>query len=231
MTTTEIFDEDMIAMDIEDESTDYSGNCNITFTNGYKIEICQDQDAESPREWDNFTTMICWHKRYDLGDEQADPNRFESIEEIIENIKENNGECVFLPLYLYDHSGISISTSSSRFSVIDNAGWDWGLVGLIYASYESIKDCFMIEGEVTEDHINKAIESMVADVEVYDQYLRGDVYYYNIEDPNGLLTDGCGGFFGFDECRSEAISNAESIWQSILDKTPVQGLLFPKDVD
>lgn len=35
-----------------------------------RIRIEHDQDAESPREWDNRGTMVCWHGRYKLGDEQ-----------------------------------------------------------------------------------------------------------------------------------------------------------------
>lgn len=38
--------------------------------NEYRIRIEQDLDAESPREWDNMGTMVCWHRNYNLGDEQ-----------------------------------------------------------------------------------------------------------------------------------------------------------------
>lgn len=38
--------------------------------NEYRIRIEQDLDAESPREWCNMSTMVCWHGRYNLGDEQ-----------------------------------------------------------------------------------------------------------------------------------------------------------------
>ena len=37
---------------------------------GYTINIYQDENSESPREWDNAGTMICSHSRYNLGDEQ-----------------------------------------------------------------------------------------------------------------------------------------------------------------
>jgi len=35
----------------------------------HTVEIFLDEFAESPREWDNLGTIVCWHKRYDLGDE------------------------------------------------------------------------------------------------------------------------------------------------------------------
>lgn len=37
----------------------------------------QDEDAQSPREdYDNFGTMVCWHGRYNLGDEQPKENAY-----------------------------------------------------------------------------------------------------------------------------------------------------------
>jgi hypothetical protein len=34
----------------------------------YILEIFPDEPYESPREWDNLGTMICFHRRYNLGD-------------------------------------------------------------------------------------------------------------------------------------------------------------------
>jgi hypothetical protein len=43
-----------------------------------RLLITTDIDPESPREWDNFGAMYCWHSRYNLGDEQpqADPDEW-----------------------------------------------------------------------------------------------------------------------------------------------------------
>ncbi len=35
-----------------------------------RVRIIQDSDPMSPREWDNVGKMVCWHRRYNLGDEQ-----------------------------------------------------------------------------------------------------------------------------------------------------------------
>jgi len=36
---------------------------------GCKIEIHLDEQPDNPRE-DSFGTMVCWHRNYNLGDEQ-----------------------------------------------------------------------------------------------------------------------------------------------------------------
>jgi hypothetical protein len=86
---------------------------------GYTIEIYQDDCGESPREWDNLGEMICFHKRYDLGDRHS---------YTVHQANELAGkrEMIVVPLYLYDHSGITMSTSP--FS----CPWDSGQVGYIW---------------------------------------------------------------------------------------------------
>ena len=45
----------------------------------YKLIIDYDDSSESPREWDNLFTFVCWHNRYRLGDKNhgfSDPEDF-----------------------------------------------------------------------------------------------------------------------------------------------------------
>lgn len=35
---------------------------------GYIINVFQDDNPESPREWDNLGAMYCFHRHYNLGD-------------------------------------------------------------------------------------------------------------------------------------------------------------------
>ena len=119
----------------------------------YKIEISQDDLAVNPRtEWNNFGTMACWHRNYILGDEQpkSDPleyylelaeqfsnkNFYDLDDEIKENLVYSEFEKYYisLPLYLYDHSGITMSTSSFSCS------WDSGQAGFIYISKEKLRE-------------------------------------------------------------------------------------------
>jgi hypothetical protein len=170
------------------------------------LEIHQDDDAANPRkEWDNLGTMICWHKRYDLGDKHyyADSNEMfcdilniepESIEHISqskrqEKIKESG--IIILPLYLYDHSGITMSTGSF-IGKAPHAEWDSMIVGYIYITKQKIEEngfddkwlekYKVIYPEQANKSIEEVIENMLkGEVEVYDQYLRGNVYGFVVK--------------------------------------------------
>jgi hypothetical protein len=114
----------------------------------FRLRVFYDDHPENPREWDNLGTMVCSHRRYDLGDEQAkNTELYSSWEEWLENeVLEPNGgedEVVVLPLYLYDHSGITMNTSG--FS----CPWDSGQVGWIYCT----KKRFREETGYTEDEL------------------------------------------------------------------------------
>lgn len=113
-----------------------------------RLSIYYDTNPMNPREWDNLGTMVCWHRRYDLGDEQAQNiGLYNSWEEWLENevLIPNGGEenVVYLPLYLYDHGGITMNTTG--FS----CPWDSGQVGWIYAT----KDRFRKETGYTENEL------------------------------------------------------------------------------
>lgn len=93
-----------------------------------------------------------------------------------------------LPLRLYDHSGISISTSSSYpFNDI----WDSMPVGYVWVSKEKALEEF---GELNEEKILKHLES---EVEEYDDFLTGNSYGYTlIYNPTGEEVASCWGYLG-----------------------------------
>lgn len=174
---------------------------------GLTVRIIHDDDAQNPRrDYDHASTMVCWHRRYGLGDEEPDctPDEFflrlmqdrefvrnrdvpDSIspEHVMRYIDKHYH---VLPLYLFDHSGLSMSTGS--FS----DPWDSGQVGWIYMSKETAE----------KEGITDPLAYMRSEVGEYDQYLTGDVWGYQIEDENGVTLDSCWGFYGQDYCESEA---------------------------
>jgi len=166
---------------------------------GYKIEIAPDEDPIDPRGDDNLGTMVCFHNRYNLGDKHdyhhADYNSWGELKEaIIKN--ENPG--VILPLYLYDHSGITMNTTGF------DCPWDSGQIGWIFISKKKILEEYGRK-KVSRKLIEKVREYLIAEVKTYDQYLTGDVYGFRIT-KDGVKIDSCWGYYGEDECMREAES-------------------------
>lgn len=225
----------------------------------YALKISYDDFPTDPRrDWDNFGTMCCWHRRYNLGDEHShdDPQELmadlvrHSISEmdIIEYVKKGNAQDIrlnydrssrewvletysdfskkwymeytyaaplkeseyliadaiidnlsirdlsvlaerthcILPLYLYDHSGITMNTSGFH------CPWDSGQVGYIYASHESVAKEY---GAVDEETLAKAMRLLESEVECYDYYLTGQCYGYEFY-KEGVEVDSSWGYLG-----------------------------------
>ena len=74
---------------------------------------------------------------------------------------------LMLPLYLYDHSGITMNTTG--FS----CPWDSGQVGWIYADKRRIEAEY---GKVTPETIEKARQVLEGEVKSYDYFLTGQCY-------------------------------------------------------
>ncbi len=190
----------------------------------YTIKIQQDDDQDGPRDWDNLGTMVCWHRNYNLGDHKhgfESPQVFMHVisglysEEATEFLTEEQLErCeteayrknIILPLFLYDHSGITMNTSGY------SCGWDSGQVGYIYVSKEEVRKQY--NWKLVSQNRRKQIETyLTSEVETYDMFLTGQVYGYSIErkDPDGEEEhiDSCWGFYGYnDACMIESIKGA-----------------------
>lgn len=153
---------------------------------GTTITVVRDQHPECPREWGSLGIMACWHRRYVLGDVQP---AVTPIEWLRENAPAGS---VVYQLYLYDHSGLRIGTRPF------GDPWDSGPVGWIAATPAMIRRAFKCR------RITKSVRAQVqaclrAEVEVYDAYLRGDVWGYIVADEARLATgDSCFGFYGDD---------------------------------
>jgi len=51
---------------------------------GFQIDIYQDEYPENPRGWGNLGHMVCWHSRYNLGDEQRSDSQEDFFRELAE---------------------------------------------------------------------------------------------------------------------------------------------------
>jgi hypothetical protein len=151
-------------------------------------------EVDSPRDWDNLGLMVCWHRRYNLGDEQPrlDPADWAAW------LKKEHPNAIILPLYLYDHSGITISTTPFSCS------WDSGQVGYIYTTIERARDISHGWKRLTAKRREAVKDMLRAEVKTYDQYIRGEVYRFTIEDEDGNYIYSGGGYYGRDDCEKEA---------------------------
>lgn len=144
---------------------------------GLTLNIFQD-DIESPRDYyqdSNITKMICFHRKYQLGDE----HEFENPAAFAEWVKNNEKNIEAIkPLYLLDHSGITISTHDFMDP------WDSGQVGYVYVMKDQVKD-------YDKSIINELLED---EVKQYANWLAGIPQYFGFqitdEDDNSIECEG-----------------------------------------
>jgi len=151
------------------------------------VRIEQDQDAEPPQS----TGILIYYRkgsRYCLGEVRETDTKLEKLE-----VKVIAGSVWGLPVYAHVHSGTVLSTTP--FS----CPWDSGRSGIAICE----KKLF--------DNEEDAHQAIRAHVEAFNQYLRGDVWTYTIEDQSGETVGGCSGFYGLDHCEREAKEEAEHL--------------------
>lgn len=168
----------------------------------YIIDVFEDECGGDPRiEMDNLGKMVCFHKRYNLGDKTAlCSNQFDGWDALSKHLSDEMDAEVILPLYLYDHSGITISIYPF------NDHWDSGQIGFIYATKKAIMKEYNVT-EITPDIIDEVEKALIIEVEIYDYYLRGEVYIFDIyeKDDQGNekeeIIDSVGNIYGDSELK------------------------------
>lgn len=171
----------------------------IVRKNNYAVCVYPDNDPSSPREWDNLgklflKTRSVW--------------RTECTEDDVREA------VVKLPVYKYEHSGIALSTSNASYPFNDR--WDSCLAGYIIATREDILKEFNAK-RLTAKLKDKAVEILKNEVEIYSQYINGEVYgfkvFSGIDDgvPDeeieevGTEEDSCWGFYSIKDALEEGL--------------------------
>lgn len=188
---------------------------------GYNINVYYDEDADSPRDWDNLGTIYTAHRRYQPEkdfDSNFDIN--EVFDHKLGKFKESFlKDYVALNIYLYDHSGQAVSTTPF------GDPWDSGWFGIIAVSVEEVKK--QQNWKLLTKERREQVESWLqGEIDVLNQYYHGDVYWYNISiDEDELdedetleeIIDSCGGFYG-QEGIEELVSEAKAEIDYSLEK-------------
>lgn len=185
------------------------------------LQILKDDNPINPRkDCDWLGTIVHWSSRYNIGDEQIDDINFHLCELIypdddaylkLDGIADANliepysnemltllrerierKGYVILPIYMYDHSGITIKTTP--FS----CRWDSGLIAFIYVNIEQLNEAGHNWQRITKKRRKKVEDWLRSEVYVYDMYLTGEVYGYRLLGDKGEEIDSCWGFYGSD---------------------------------
>jgi len=190
-----------------------------------KIKVVQDSDPESPRDWDNLGTMTCWHRRRSLGDTHGLSELVEAIQEAPQwceswyyeynmadprELLELAEKCQFivLPLYLYDHSGITMNTHGF------GCRFDSGQVGFIWVTRKDVRKEYGVK-RISKALLERVYQSLNGEVETYDQYLRNDIYGFEAIDENDEVIHSCWGFYGDDPKTNGMDDHLPANWESV----------------
>jgi len=162
----------------------------------YNLTLQQDCCAESPREWSNLGTFIMQHNRYEFGDciFKTNNNNISLKEDFKYHLKEvencSINDTIYLPVYMYDHSGVTISTTPF------NCNWDSGQIGYIYTTKKSVRNEYNTK-RISNKLKNTVISVLEAEINLLNDYIDGNVYCYTLYENNEII-DSCCGFYGDD---------------------------------
>lgn len=159
--------------------------------NGRKIEIHQDEDPMDVRkEFDNLGKMLCFHSRYNLGDEHSF-----NVDETKEIYNDENN--IALPLFVYEHGGITMNTKGFE------CPWDSGQVGIIFVTKEDVRKEYKWK-RISKSRLASIYSYLKNEIETYDDYISGNVYGYTTDD------DSCWGFYGYNHEESGLLEYARN---------------------
>ena len=146
---------------------------------GVTVSIYYDEDATSPREWDNATIMVCQADRYISPDEPQFDNEREAFE---------RGDYALLKRYLRTACGVI------AFGLWQSQRDCWG-----YA--------YVTKERADELGITDPVLCLKAETEDYEAWAQGEAYGY-IVDEEGPDEDSCWGYIGDDGYVKEAANEA-----------------------
>lgn len=171
---------------------------------GYVLQTFYDDLPLNPRNETEGTRFILFHKRYNIGDShgynQLDYDSWTALQKDI-ICRESVG--FILPVYMYEHSGIVLSTNSF------NDRWDSGQVGFAVISWK----------EYERYHNERTAKDLIErELKYYSAYLNGESYGYRISEEQ-VCNLGCAhlielaSVYGYgceDDCFEEGVSHLNS---------------------
>ena len=153
--------------------------------NNLTLTVKHDPEPLNPRkDHDNIGTIAAFHSRYAFDEANLTLEEAQALT--------TDPDYITLPVYMYEHSGITVSTSPFSCS------WDSGQLGVIFTSRLDAHE--YLGRPDTDEEISKYLEG---EVETWASYLEGEVYSWVIHKGDTFI-DACHGYIGEEEyCRKE----------------------------
>lgn len=188
------------------------------------------EEGDGSDHYYEYETKVCgeMHKLYisadsSIGDDEI-AGEMEDELDLGEKLQliEESGEVVMLLISMYEHSGITLwlGSKGSHF----DSQWDCSSIGFAYVEKSTAEEEGMLDPGEKYKHDWKewAYAMMEGEMKTYDQFVRGEVYGYMIEDENGEEAAdsdlcGCWGFIG-DDGKEDMLSEAKANIDSYLER-------------
>lgn len=149
------------------------------------VQVVADMDgsASNPRDNDNLARIYGQHRDYQIGDGEPPADELAALERggirlLYRYLRLCKGAVAFTKLGMYDHSGVSfyaVPLGRSGHHAFDSAGWDSGTVGYAYVDRAGL--------ELMGTDVADAERVMLAEVEEYDDWAKGNVWGYVVTRP------------------------------------------------
>jgi len=157
--------------------------------NGNTVNIFYDDCPESPREWCNLGKFLVPDRCKYAKNESSLRLNWDNYEDDAKTMKAAGA--IFLPVFVLDHSGVKFSTGSF------GDPWDSGQIGFYVIERDDLKKEFPTWKRLSKKRLDQLKRTMRAEVDVFSDYVDGNVYGYEVTDPAGALLDSCWGYYGF----------------------------------
>lgn len=170
-------------------------------TKGFTANVVYDETGmPSPRRTcDNLGTFFGFHNRYMSPDAapSSDPQEARAIAE--------RGDNICIPVWMYDHSGTCYKAADTNPF---HCPWDSGCFGFIYVTRADARKA-LGKSRLMASDVETVKDILRSEVDVYSAWANGEVYGWEVLDPQGEQVDSCWGYIGDSEYAfNEAIESA-----------------------